>query len=108
MGVLDNATAHFDKLQVKNIEVPEWDTTLYSKNLSLADKSKWMKRADGDNWSYMVYAVILGTTDAEGEPVFDIGDKSALMNNVDPDLVSRIATFVLDIGEETEEEREKN
>lgn len=108
MKLIDVAVSHFNSKEVRQIEVPEWDTTLYSKNLSLADKSKWMKRSDGDNWSYMVYAVILGTTDAEGEPIFDIGDKPSLMNNVDPELVTRIATFVLDIGEETEEEREKN
>ena len=108
MKLIDVAVSHFNSKEIRQLEVPEWNATIYSKNLSLADKSKWMKRADGDNWNYLVYAVIFGTTDAQGEPLFDVGDKASLTNSVDPELVSNIASFVLDIGDDTEEEREKN
>nr|BAR35093.1 putative phage tail assembly chaperone [uncultured Mediterranean phage uvMED] len=104
--LIDNAVAHFSSKEVRTLRVEEWETTLYSKNLSLEDKARWFARADGDNTDYLVYALIYGVTDADGEPVFDIGDKVKLRKNVDPEVLSRVANFVLQI--DNEEEREKN
>ena len=54
----------------------------------------------------MIYAVILGATDENGDQVFGLEDKVKLRKQVDPDVVARIANFVLQV--ETEEDREKN
>jgi|TARA_R100000479_G_C6318018_1_gene176628 hypothetical protein len=104
--LIDAAVSHFSNKEVRTLRVDEWETTLYSKNLSLEDKAKWYTRANGDNTDYLVYALIYGVTDADGEPVFDIGDKVKLKKNVDPEVLSRVANFVLDVADE--EEREKN
>lgn len=106
--LIDVAVSHFSNKEIRELHVPEWDVTLYSKNLSLDDKGKWVRRADGDTTDYMVYAVIFGCTDDKGEPVFDIGDKVKLRTHVDPEVLSRVANFVLQIDGETEEDREKN
>lgn len=90
------------------MEVPEWGVTVFAKNLSLEDKAKWLKRAQEDTTDYMVYAVIYGAVDSEGEPYFDVGDKPKLRKAVDPDVLSRVANFVLKLAAESEEEREKN
>jgi hypothetical protein len=105
--LIDNAVAHFSSKAVRELRVDEWDVTLYSKSLSLEDKAKWLKRSDGDTTDYLVYAVIFGVTDKDGEPVFDIGDKQKLRQKVDPEILSKITNFVLHI-EEDEEGREKN
>ncbi len=104
--LIDSAVAHFSGKQVRSIRVDEWDTTLYSKNLSLEDKARWYARADGDNTDYLVYALIFGITDEKGEAVFDLSDKSKLRKNVDPEVLSRVADFVLDV--KNQEELEKN
>ena len=104
--LIDSAVAHFSNKEVKSIRVDEWDCTLYSKNLSLEDKAKWFTRADGNNTDYLVYALIFGVTDENGDPVFDVGDKVKLRNQVDPEVLSRVANFVLQVDDE--EEREKN
>ena len=104
--LIDSAVAHFSGKEVRSLRVDEWDTTLYSKNLSLEDKAKWFARADGDNTDYLVYALIFGVTDENGESVFDIGDKVKLRKHVDPEVLSRVANFVLQVDDE--EEREKN
>ncbi len=104
--LIESAVAHFSGKQVRSIRVDEWDCTLYSKNLSLEDKARWFARADGDNTDYLVYALIFGVTDEKGDQVFDLGDKSKLRKNVDPEVLSRVANFVLHIDDE--EEREKN
>ena len=102
--LIDSAVAHFSGKEVRSLRVDEWDTTLYSKNLSLEDKAKWFARADGDNTDYLVYALIFGVTDENGESVFDIGDKVKLRKHVDPEVLSKVANFVLDTvnGEDAE------
>lgn len=106
--LIDVAVSHFSNKEIRELYVPEWSVTLYSKNLTLDDKGKLLKRAQDDTTDYLVYAVIFGVTDKEGEPVFDIGDKVKLRNHVDPEVLSRIANFVLDAAGATAEEREKN
>jgi len=104
--LIDSAVAHFSGKQVRSIRVDEWDCTLYSKNLSLEDKARWYARADGDNTDYLVYALIFGITDEKGDSVFDLSDKSKLRKSVDPEVLSRVANFVLDVQDQ--EEVEKN
>jgi hypothetical protein len=104
--LIDSAVAHFSGKQVRSIRVDEWDCTLYSKNLSLEDKARWFARADGDNTDYLVYALIFGVTDEKGDSVFDLSDKVKLRKNVDPEVLSKVANFVLHIDDE--KEREKN
>ena len=106
--LIDVAVSHFGNKEIRELYVPEWGVTLYSKNLSLDDKAKWMKRSDEDTTNYLVYAVIFGITDEKGDAVFDVGDKVKLRNHVDPDVLSRVANFVLESSAVDEEEREKN
>jgi hypothetical protein len=108
MKLIETAVSHFSSKTVREIYVPEWETTLYAKPLSLEDKSKWVSRANGDNTDYMVYALIFGLVDDKGDSVFDIGDKVKLRRNVDPEIVGRLANFVLEVTAPTDEEREKN
>ena len=107
-SIIDAAVAHFSNQEVRSMEVPDWDVTIFAKNLSLSDKAKWLARSKDDTRGYMVYAVIYGAVDEKGEPLFDISDKPKLRNNVDPDVLSAVANFVLKLAADSEEEREKN
>ena len=104
--LIDSAVAHFSGKEVRSIRVDEWDCTLYSKNLSLEDKARWYARADGNNTDYLVYALIFGVTDEKGDAVFDLSDKEKLRKKVDPEVLSKVADFVLDVQDQ--EEVEKN
>ena len=106
--LIDVAVSHFNAREVRQMDVPEWETTLYAKNLSLQDKHKWLKRAQGETDEYLLYAVIYGVIDENGDQVFDVGDKHVLKTSVDPEVLSRIANFVLEVDAKTEEDREKN
>lgn len=107
MKLIETAISHFSNKTVRSIVVPEWDVTVYAKPLSLEDKAKWITRSDGDNTDYMVYALIFGLMDEKGDSLFDIGDKVKLRKSVDPEIISKLASFVLS-SDSTEEEREKN
>jgi hypothetical protein len=107
-GIIDNAIEHFNSKEVRKTEVPEWESTVYAKNLTLEDKAKMLKRSGDDNTDYLVYALIFGLVDEKGDSVFTLEDKVALRKRVDPDIVSRLATFVLAAEGVSEEDREKN
>ncbi len=104
--LIDTAISHFSNREIRSLEIPEWEITIYAKNLTLDDKARWLARANNDGTDYMIYAVILGATDENGDQVFGLEDKVKLRKQVDPDVVARIANFVLQV--ETEEDREKN
>jgi len=106
--LIEAAVTHFNSKAVRQLHIDEWNVTVYSKNLSLDDKSKWMARADGDTTDYLIYSVIFGLADEKGEPIFDVGDKVKLRRNVDPEIVSKLASFVLTPSAVTDQEREKN
>jgi len=107
MSVISSAIAHFSDKAVRTIDVKEWGAKFYSKNLTLDDKAKMLNRANGSNVDYLCYVLIFGLTDEKGDPVFTLEDKAALKQKVDPDIVSRLSSFVLD-GTKSESDREKN
>jgi len=107
MKLIDTAVSHFSNKAIRKLEVPEWEVTLCAKNLTLDDKAKWLRRAGDDTTDFMVYAIIFGLQDENGESVFTIEDKHRLRNSVDPTIVNKLADFVLELGF-TNEEREKN
>ena len=42
--LIEAAVEHFNSKEIRKLEVPEWNTTLYAKNLTLHDKSKMLAR----------------------------------------------------------------
>jgi hypothetical protein len=106
--LIEAAIEHFSKKELRKLEVPEWEVTVFAKNLTLEDKAKMLRRADADNTDYLIYALIYGLIDESGDAVFTIEDKVPLRRKADPDIVTRLATFVLTADNESEEEREKN
>jgi hypothetical protein len=106
MSILDNVKAHFDKLETRLIEVPEWDTVIYCTPFTMAEKKSLWKFAKGDDFEFMVRTLILKSLDKEGNKVFTISDKVDLMNGASPDVITRV------VGElstsQTIEEQEGN
>ena len=101
MKLIDKAKAHFDSLEVKEIKVPEWTEdgeetlTIYSKPLTLAEMSKLQRYAQDDDVALMAYCLIYKALDAEGNKLFDVGDKNTFMNRVDKDVLTRVATEIM-------------
>lgn len=107
-SLIDVAVQHFSSLSVREVPIPEWDTTCYAKNLTLEDKAKLSSRSNNDWQEYMVYAIIFGLVDEAGDPVFTIKDKVKLLRFTSPAIIERIASVILSHQSETEEDREKN
>ena len=97
-SILQHAEEQFSSIKRKTIEVREWDTTIYAKPLTLAEKRKLYRNLGAkseDISSMMVDALIMKAEDKDGKKVFTPDDRDRLMNKVDPDVVSAIATEIL-------------
>ena len=90
VSVLDNAKAHFDKLETKVIEVEEWDTVIYATPFTMGEKKKLWKHAKEDDIEFMVRTLLLKALNKDGEKMFDLSDKITLMNSVDPNVIVRV------------------
>jgi len=97
MSILERAKAHFDKQEIIEIEISEWEdesgnpTVIYSKPFTLGERKKLYKFAKDDDMEFLVRLVILKALDKTGDPIFDIGDRVTLMNSVDPKIITKIA-----------------
>ncbi len=90
MGILDNAKSHFDKLETKVIDVPEWDAIVYSTPFTMGEKKSLWKFAKEDDFEFMVRTLILKALDGDGNKLFDLSNKIELMNHASPDVITRI------------------
>lgn len=100
MSVIDRVKEHFESKGVKTIEVAEWGEEgkpleIYCKPFTMAEKRNLFKGARTDDLSVLVDAIVLKAKDANGEKLFKIDDKKALMNSADPEIIARVATEML-------------
>tara|TARA_R110002096_G_scaffold52727_6_gene137611 strand:+ start:429 stop:764 length:336 start_codon:yes stop_codon:yes gene_type:complete len=105
MSVIDKAKAHFDSLGIREIKIPEWSEgeqvlKVYAKPLTLAEMSKLQKLAKDDDVALMAYCLIYKALDSEGEKVFDLSDKHAMMHSVDKDVLARVAMEIMGTPDE--------
>jgi hypothetical protein len=101
LSAIDRATHHFESQETKIIEVAEWGDEdgnpliIHAEPMTLAEKNKLYKMARNDDLSLMVYCLIMKAKDTEGNKLFTLNDKKALMEKADSDVVARIAATIL-------------
>tara|TARA_R100000995_G_C3479050_1_gene122759 strand:- start:1686 stop:2024 length:339 start_codon:yes stop_codon:yes gene_type:complete len=101
MSAIDNAKKHFDDIDTKVLEVPEWGEDaanplkIYCKPITLQETSKFMKLAKDDEIQLLAYVLIYKALDSEGEKLFTIGDRSDFLNRVDRNVLIRVASEIM-------------
>tara|TARA_R100001509_G_scaffold139090_1_gene93468 strand:- start:532 stop:873 length:342 start_codon:yes stop_codon:yes gene_type:complete len=102
MSVIDIAKSHFENLGTQSIEVPEWKdddgkpVVLYWNPITLAEKNKLFKKSDNlSDVGILADIVVMKSLDKDGNKSFKAEDKLALMHKVDSDVLSRIATAMV-------------
>jgi Asp-tRNA(Asn)/Glu-tRNA(Gln) amidotransferase B subunit len=100
MSVIANAKGHFktkltDKLEW--VECPEWDTKIYFKGSATLKQTEEIVALHRENKVAEALAQVLisRALNEDGSKMFTMADKNDLMNNVDPDVVTRMATHIL-------------
>lgn len=102
MKIIDRAKTHFESLGVQSIEVPEWKdedgkpTIIYWNPITLSEKNKLFKKSDNmSDVSILADIVLMKALDKNGNKVFTLEDKLALMHKVDSDVLSKVATAMV-------------
>ena len=102
MSVIDRVKTHFDTLQTITIEVPEWKdeagnpSVIYWNPITLSEKNKLFRKSDNLNdVSILADILVMKALDKDGNKIFTLEDKLALMHKVDSDVLSRIATAMV-------------
>ena len=111
--VLEKATGHFlSKLDgsLQSVEVPEWETTVYYRTTStLRDESTVLKlQQEGKTVEALVQSIIVKSLNADGTRMFAPADRVLLMNEVDPQVVIRLASVLNGVDDDSLEDVEKN
>ena len=95
--ILEKAKEHFKAIDRKIIDVPEWNITVYSQPMTLADKRKLSRNASPDDPTLFANVLILKAEDKEGKKLYSLEDKHALLHEVDADIVGRVAQQILSV-----------
>lgn len=102
MNIIDRAKSHFESLGTQSIEVPEWKdddgkpTIIYWNPITLSEKNKLFKKSDNlSDVSILADILIMKALDKDGNKVFTLEDKIPLMHKVDSDVLSRLATAMV-------------
>tara|TARA_R100001163_G_C5065772_1_gene203818 strand:- start:3255 stop:3575 length:321 start_codon:yes stop_codon:yes gene_type:complete len=106
MKAIERAKEHFNSLEIKKIKVPEWGIDIYAKPLNLFETKKLMKYANDDSIEMLAYVVMLKSLDEKGDNLFTIEDKPALLNDVDKDVLARVANEIM--SQQDQETTKKN
>jgi hypothetical protein len=113
MSIIDSAKAHFESLGVQSIKIPEWKdangnpSVIYWNPINLYEKSILFKKSDNMNdVSILADVLVMKALDKDGNKLFKAEDKLALMYKVDSDVLSRVATAMVQVI--TPEEVKKN
>lgn len=97
MDVIANAKKHFSDIGVQKIEVPEWGedgkpALVYWKPITLGERQRFLAAGEKEGM-VAAYAEVLvvKALNADGSKMFTIEHKRVFRNDVDPDVVRRVA-----------------
>tara|TARA_Y100001973_G_C4953074_1_gene211241 strand:- start:183 stop:503 length:321 start_codon:yes stop_codon:yes gene_type:complete len=106
MKAIEKAKSHFDLQDIQSYYVEEWDLKIFWKPLTLGETAKLFKVSREDSLTMMAMVLIYKALDEEGNKIFSIDDKPALLNNVDRNVLVKVAQLMT--GEDTLEDTKKN
>ncbi len=95
----EGVKSHFESLEVKIIEVPEWglegDKAMYVRPFTMNEKSKLFKGAESSDLNVLVDVIIQKAETKSGDKMFDLSHKPKFKMKADTDVISRVATEII-------------
>lgn len=114
MSLLDNAIRHFAESvdnELFKVDVPEWDGAVWFKAVSSMNGvayQQYYKAVSDPGFDSLVEVLILRSRKEDGTRMFTRADRTKLMNNVSPDVVTRIVNEMSAIDNTQAEAVKKN
>jgi len=93
---------------MQKVVVPEWDTTIFFKPTTLAQRNTIFKYVNDGSLESLVQTLIIRALDEDGKRLFSNAYKKDLMEQVDPDVIVNVITAMNDEPETTIEDARKN
>ena len=111
--ILEKATAHFRNQisgEMRKITVPEWECDIYVRQSStLREESKILELSQqGKSVEALVESIIVKARNVDGSKMFTMPDKMVFMNEIDPNVIIRIAAEMNNVPLGGLDEVEKN
>jgi hypothetical protein len=90
---------HFESLEVKIIEVPEWglegEKAMYVRPFTMNEKARIFKGANDSDLNVLVDVIIQKAETKSGDKMFDLSHKPKFKIKADTDVISRVASEIL-------------
>jgi len=100
----EGVKSHFEALETKIIEVPEWglvgDKAIYSKPFNMLEKSKIFKGASDNDLSVLIDVIIEKSLKKDGEKMFNMEHKLKFKVKADTDIIARVSNAIMSTDEE--------
>ena len=95
----EGVKGHFEALETKIIEVPEWglvgDKAIYSKPFNMLEKSKIFKGANDNDLNVLIDVIIEKSLTKDGDKMFTMEHKLKFKVKADTDIIARVATAIM-------------
>ena len=95
----EGVKGHFEALETKIIEVPEWDLigdkAIYSKPFNMLEKSKIFKGANDSDLNVLIDVIIEKSLTKDGDKMFNMEHKLKFKVKADTDIIARVATEIM-------------
>tara|TARA_Y100001938_G_C7891108_1_gene329837 strand:- start:313 stop:663 length:351 start_codon:yes stop_codon:yes gene_type:complete len=108
----DGIREHFNALETKVIEVPEWglvgDKSIHSKPFNMLEKQRIFKGATNTDLMVLIDVIITKALTKDGEKMFDDTQKMAFRTKADTDVISDVATKIMGTDTNSFDDNKKN
>ena len=106
---LDGIKNHFEEIEIKIIEVPEWgltgDNAIYAKPFNMLEKSKLFKGANDGDLNILIDVIIEKALTKDFEKMVTPADVLVYKTKADTDIIARVSNAIL--GSDVEDFKKK-
>jgi hypothetical protein len=95
----EGVKGHFESLETKIIEVPEWgligDKAIYSKPFNMQEKAKLFKGANESDLNVLIDVIIAKSLTKDGDKMFTLEHKMPFKLKADTDVIAKVASEIM-------------
>ena len=108
----DGIVNHFNSLDTKIIEVPEWDLVgdkaIYCKPFNMLEKQKIFKGANSTDLIVLIDVIIEKALTKDGDKMFNASHILKFKTKADTNIIADVATKIMGTGNADLEDNKKN
>ncbi len=107
----EGVKGHFEALETKIIEVPEWglvgDKAIYSKPFNMLEKAKIFKGANDNDLNVLIDVIIEKSLTKDGDKMFTMEHKLKFKVKADTDIIARVSTAIMNTEDDIQTLKKK-